>query len=212
MIGLGVGTIASYGRPGDRMRFYEIDPLVVRLAGPGGRFSFLEDSKAKVSVVLGDGRRSLEREQARGEPQAFDLLVLDAFTSDSIPIHLMTREAFETYLRALAPDGLLAVHVSNRHFRLTDLASRMAAEIGAHSLQITTAPIPELHSGFAEWVLIARESDALSRLRIRIGKRLRALALPSGSVLIRRGSDLTLDDVPPWSDDFNHLVNVVRWH
>ena len=90
---------------------------------------------------------SLEDEQARGERQDFDILILDAFSSDAIPIHLMTREAFEDYFEALAPDGMMAVHVSNRHFHLMNLVSRMAAEFGAHSLQIKTAAAPKLQSG-----------------------------------------------------------------
>ncbi|MBK7948535.1 MAG: fused MFS/spermidine synthase [Deltaproteobacteria bacterium] len=212
VVGLGIGTIAAYGREGDRVRFYEIDPVVARLASPGGPFTYLADSKAAVEVVVGDGRRALEDEQRRGEAQAFDVLVLDAFTSDAIPVHLMTREAFECYFRALAPDGLMAVHVSNRHFRLMDLVSRMAGELGAHSLQIKTAAIPRLQTGPADWVILARDADRLTRLRIRIEKRLRGTGLLPGSVLIRRGADLELDDVPVWTDDYSDLSRVVRWH
>jgi len=112
IVGLGAGTLAAYGRPGNIFRFYELNPDVLRIADTW--FSYLKESKAHVDVVPGDARLSLEREQ----PQNFDLLVLDAFSSDSIPIHLLTREAFDTYARHLKPDGAIAVHVSNQHLDL----------------------------------------------------------------------------------------------
>lgn len=211
VIGLGVGTLAAYGRAGDSMRFYEIDPVVVKLAGPGGYFSFVEDSPAEVDIVLGDARLSIEDEQRRGEPQAYDILVLDAFSSDAIPIHLMTREAFARYFDALAPGGLMAVHVSNRHFQLMSLVSRMADEFGAHSLQIKTRPAPELQSGLTDWVIISRQSDELTRLQIRIEKRLRALRRAPGTTLMRRGSEANLDAFPLWTDDYSDLSSVIRW-
>lgn len=211
VVGLGAGTLAAYGRKGDQIRFYEIDPAVARLAGEDGPFTFVQDSPAEVEVVLGDARRSLEAEQRKSGSQSFDLLVLDAFTSDAIPIHLMTGEAFERYFEALAPGGLIAVHVSNRHFDLMSLVSRRAAESGAHSLQIQSAPIPEYQSDLADWVIITRDADDLTRLRIRIEKRISRLGLPPGSTLIRRGSDLELDEFPLWSDDYSDLLRVIRW-
>jgi len=212
VIGLGVGTLAAYGRKGDHMRFYEIDPVVTKLAGPGGYFSFVSDSKAEVEFVLGDARLSIEDEQRRGGSQRYDILVLDAFSSDAIPIHLMTREAFEGYFRALAPDGLMAVHVSNRHFQLMNLVSRMAAEFEAHSLQVKTRPAPELQSGLTDWVLITRDADELTRLRMRVEKRHRALDLPPGAILLRRGSEANLDAFPLWTDDYSDLLSVLRWN
>ncbi len=211
VIGLGVGTLAAYGRKGDTMRFYEIDPIVMKISGPGGYFSFVEDSAAEVELVLGDARLSMEDEQRRGVKQDFDFLVLDAFSSDAIPIHLMTREAFELYFKALAPDGLMAVHVSNRHFQLMSLVSRMAAEFGAESLQIKTRPAPQLQSGLTDWVIIARNSDQLTRLRIRIEKRHRALRLRPDAILMRRGSDADLAGTPLWTDDYSDLLSVLRW-
>lgn len=210
VVGLGTGTIAAYGRKGDSIRFYEIDPIVARLAGPDGHFSFIDESQAEIEIVLGDARRSIESEQRRGGSQGFDLLVLDAFTSDSIPVHLMTREAFGHYFEALAPDGLIAAHVSNRHFELRGLVSRMAAELQAHSLQIQTATIPDLQTGQSDWVLIARTAERLARLRIPIEKRLRALKLSQDSAQIRRGSDVSLEGFPVWTDDYSDLVSVIR--
>ena len=209
VVGLGVGTIAAYGRKDDQIRFYEIDPVVARLAGPGGPFTFVESSEAQIEVVLGDARRSIVAEQMRSGSQNFDLLVLDAFTSDSIPIHLMTREAFERYFEAIRPDGLIAVHVTNRHFQLMDLASRMAAELGADSLQIRSEPIPELQSGQADWVILSRETDRLTLLRIRFEKRMSALGSSPHSLLVRRGRDLPLHTVPVWTDDYSDLWSVV---
>ena len=122
VIGLGTGTLAAYGRPGDYFRFYEINPLVLRLAHT--EFSFLGDCKAKVDVAMGDARLSLERES----PEHFDVLAVDAFSSDSIPVHLLTLEAMLLYFRHLQPDGVLAVHISNRYL---DLAPVLAGETRA---------------------------------------------------------------------------------
>ena len=122
VIGLGTGTLAAYGRPGDYFRFYEINPLVLRLAHT--EFSFLGDCKAKVDVAMGDARLSLEREA----PENFDVLAVDAFSSDSIPVHLLTLEAMLLYFRHLQPDGVLAVHISNRYL---DLAPVLAGETRA---------------------------------------------------------------------------------
>ncbi|MDJ0866979.1 MAG: fused MFS/spermidine synthase, partial [Myxococcota bacterium] len=113
VVGLGVGTLATYGHPGDHFRFYEIDEEVLSLARE--YFTFLEDSAASVEVVLGDARIRLTEELASSGSQRFDVLVLDAFSSDSVPMHLLTREAFELYAAHLEPDGVLAIHVSNRH-------------------------------------------------------------------------------------------------
>jgi MFS family permease len=127
ILGLGIGTMAAYGQPGDVYRFYEINPLIVDLAeGQGGYFSFLADSQAKVEIVLGDARLSLEKELAASGTENYDVLVLDVFSSDSIPVHLLDREAFELYLQHLKPDGLLAVHISNRHLDLVPVVWTLA--------------------------------------------------------------------------------------
>jgi spermidine synthase len=112
VIGLGTGTMAAYGRKGDEIRYYEIDPKVIQIAHK--EFSYLEDSKAKIDVVEGDARLTLAAEP----DQQFDLLVVDAFSSDAIPTHLLTREAFQLYWRHLKPDGVLAMHVSNHYLNL----------------------------------------------------------------------------------------------
>jgi spermidine synthase len=127
IIGLGVGTLAAYGRMDDTIRFYEINPDVIRLAeGAGGYFSYLKDCQAQVEVVQGDARISLEQELNIDEPQHFDLLIIDAFSSVSIPIHLLTKEAFNIYLQHLQPDGVLAFHISHRHLDLWPVIWKIA--------------------------------------------------------------------------------------
>ena len=118
IIGLGIGTLASYGRPGDYIKFYEIDPEVINVAHNENYFTYLSDCQAQVETVLGDARISLERELAENSPQHYDIFVIDAFTSDAIPAHLLTKEAFEIYLSHLNSDGIIAVHITNRHLNL----------------------------------------------------------------------------------------------
>ena len=120
VVGLGAGTLASYGRPGDSFRFYEINPEVERLAR--SRFTYLSNCLGNVEVVLGDARLSLEQEPG----QQFDLLVLDAFSSDAIPVHLLTREAFAVYERHLETNGIIAVHVSNVSLNLAPVVAHLA--------------------------------------------------------------------------------------
>ena len=129
-IGLGIGTVAAYGRRGDDYKFYEINPLVVKVANQ--EFTFLRDSEAKIDVILGDARLSLEREP----PQGFDVLVVDAFSGDSIPVHLLTREAFELYFRHLKPDGVLAVHVSNQYLDLQPVVAAAAKWLGKKAVVV----------------------------------------------------------------------------
>ena len=125
VVGLGAGTLAVYGRPGDEMRMHEINDQVLDLARR--HFSYLGDTPAQVVPVLGDGRRMLEREP----PQGFDLLAMDAFSGDSIPTHLLTLEAFYAYRRHLAPEGWLAVHITNRYLDLRPVMAAAAQHLGA---------------------------------------------------------------------------------
>lgn len=136
VLGLGTGTLSAYGRRGDAFRFYEIDPEVEHFAREF--FSYLDDSDATVDVVLGDARLMLEGEAARAAPK-FDVLVLDVFTGDAVPVHLLTREAYETYLANLRPDGLLVFHVSNRYLDLAAVARELAEEAGQTPLLIVSA-------------------------------------------------------------------------
>ena len=124
MIGLGTGTLAAYGRLGDYYRYYEINPLVVRVAR--SEFTFLADCHGKLDIAMGDARLSLEREQ----PENFDVLAVDAFSGDAIPVHLLTSEAMDLYFRHLRPDGILAVHISNRYLDLVPVLAGEALSTG----------------------------------------------------------------------------------
>ncbi|MBI2511489.1 MAG: fused MFS/spermidine synthase [Opitutae bacterium] len=137
-VGLGVGTLAAYGRPGDRIRIYEINPAVLRLARE--RFTFLNQSTADVKIVLGDARLSMEDELAHDAPQQFDVLALDAFSSDAIPIHLLTEEAAAVYLKHLKPDGIIAVHISNRYLDLRPVVEALAQRYQLHLATISDNP------------------------------------------------------------------------
>ena len=140
VLGLGVGTTAAMGRAGDTLRFYEISPQVIALArGEGGYFSFLRDTPARVEVAEGDARILLEQELERGQAQGFDVLAVDVFSSDAIPVHLLTEEAMELYRRHLAPGGVLALHISNLHLDLLPIVLAHAWTSGWHATQVKTA-------------------------------------------------------------------------
>ena len=160
-VGLGAGTLAAYGLPGDQLRFYEINPAVARLARE--RFTYLKATAAAVKVVLGDARLSLEDELAHGAPQHFDVLALDAFSSDAIPIHLLTQEAFAVYLQHLKPDGVLAVHISNRYVDLGPVVAALAAQSHLHLLTISETPNKKhwwLYTSV--WALLSRDASRLA--------------------------------------------------
>ena len=148
VIGLGAGTIAAYGRTGDEYEFYEINPLVLRVAQQD--FSFLQDSKARIGFELGDARLTLERQP----PQQFDALAVDAFSSDSIPVHLLTLEAFQLYFRHLKPDGVLAVHISNQHLDLEPVVVAAAGRLGKDPLVISNDNDHANGIFSATWVLL----------------------------------------------------------
>lgn len=170
IVGLGAGTLAAYGEAGDSIRYYELDPEVEHMAR--GRFTFLADTAADVSVVLGDARVSLEREPS----QHFNVLVLDAFSGDSIPVHLLTREAFDVYLRHLAPDGIIAVHVSNHYLNLAPVVFRLGEAIGFSRVYVRDYRGDEVAESDPEqaaedyrealyssdWVLLTRNAEFLA--------------------------------------------------
>ena len=162
VVGLGTGTLATYGRKGDTFRFYEINPEVRRLAT--SRFTHLADSAARCEVVLGDARLSLEREP----PQAFDVLALDAFTSDAIPVHLLTCEAFEIYRRHLKADGVLVVHISNRFLDLQPVVLGLAEHLGMAAAVIDDQNPDDAEEYCAStWVLVTQDRNFLERRAIR---------------------------------------------
>ena len=151
VVGLGAGTLATYGTERDRMRFYEINPDVIRMAE--SHFTFLSDSEAKCEMVLGDARLSLEHE----ESQDFDVLVLDAFSGDAVPTHLLTEEAFALYERHLADDGILCIHISNMHFDLRPIVNGLAERFSFQTLGVTAEDNAEQGTCATDWVLLSKE-------------------------------------------------------
>jgi spermidine synthase len=168
VIGLGAGVVAAYGRAGDTLTFYEISQKVIDIERR--EFSFLRDSKAEVDIVVGDGRLSLEKELKSGGPRRYDVLGIDAFAGDSIPMHLITREAMALYVRHLAPDGVLVFQATNRYVDLAPVIKRLAAEQGMEAVLVSDWP--ESQDGVGYWmsatdqVLVTRDSKLLQHPRI----------------------------------------------
>lgn len=189
VVGLGVGTIAAYGNAGDVIRFYEINPEVERMAR--AYFSYLEDSRATIEVVLGDARLSMEYELAQG----YDVLVLDAFSSDAVPVHLLTVEAFSIYLSHLAEGGVLAVHISTQHLDLQSVVWKLAEHLGLSSRWIESYEESQVGALSSDWILLSREGAVLSQPEI-----LRRASRPYGE----------LEGVPLWTDDHINLLKVLK--
>jgi SAM-dependent methyltransferase/uncharacterized membrane protein YbaN (DUF454 family) len=188
MIGLGTGTISVYGKPGDYDRIYEINPLVLKLAN--SEFSYLRECQAKVDVVLGDARLSLERDR----PQNFDVLAVDAFAGDSIPVHLLTREAFELYFRHLKPDGILAVHVSNKYLDLEPVVKRLADYLRKPA-RLTDDEGNEAEELFGStWVLVTSNQAFLDKPEVKKGV---------GDVQDRATLRM-------WTDDYSNLFRILK--
>ncbi len=189
VIGLGAGTLAAYGRKGDVYRFYDINPQVVEAARR--EFTYLSDCDATVEIALGDARLNLEREALQG----FDLLAVDAFSSDSIPVHLVTREALGVYLRHLKPDGIVAFHVSNRFLDLVPVVARLAQEHGVHATVVYEKESEESDRTQSDWVLLSRDPKALERGEID--------ALEPEKPEERA-------DWHTWTDDYSNLVQILK--
>ena len=157
MIGLGTGTLAAYGRPGDTIRIYEINPQVIELALK--EFTYLTNAKAQVELVLGDARLSLERER----DQRFDLLAVDAFSSDSIPVHLLTAEAFAAYFRHVRAGGIVAVHISNRYLDLKPVLREAVASLGKHARIVEEDGNDARGTYGSTWVLVAESPQIFAQ-------------------------------------------------
>ncbi len=161
VLGLGVGTVAVYGRAGDEMRFYEINPAVARFAR--SHFSYLADTAAKTEIVPGDGRVRLEAERAAGATP-YDVLVIDAFTGDAVPVHLLTLECFRLYFDRLAPDGVLLVHVSNRFVDFVPVIRAVAAELGVAVTRVNSRASSRLATSATSWIAITRDAEVRRRI------------------------------------------------
>lgn len=193
-VGLGAGTVACYGRPEETWTFYEIDPVMVRIANNPRLFTYLRDCAPETDIVLGDARLSI----AAVPDSTFDLILLDAFSSDAIPVHLLTREALALYMRKLRSGGVVLLHISNRYLELqpviVELArdARLAGAVGDHD--VTPQERLELKHG-SRWVALARSPSTLSAL---VRQPLWRVLAPSA-------------DVKVWTDDFSDVLSVLRW-
>jgi hypothetical protein len=192
VVGLGAGTLAAWGRNGDTFRFYEINPDVEQIARAW--FSFLSDSKAQTEVVLGDARVQLERELTAGRSEDFDLIAVDAFSSDSIPMHLLTAECADIYRRRLAPGGVLALHISNRALDLDPVARGMARYLGWTAVQIISEDHPASGESSSRWVLLTSNQDFLER-----------------AGLAHKLSEWSSRAPIIWTDDFASLWRVLKF-
>jgi spermidine synthase len=186
VVGIGIGTLAAYGRAGDIYRLYDIDPLVIDVART--HFTFLARSAAHTDIVLGDARLQLEREA----PQQFDVLIVDAFSGDAVPVHLLTRQAFELYFRHLKDDGVLAVHITNRYLDLRPVIKTAADHLGRPA-RIVDFEGDQAHGIFrSRWAIIAQDDTFFCHAGFEDAK--------------------LLADKPgfrPWQDDYSSLFAVL---
>ena len=189
VIGLGAGTLAAYGEPGDRITFYEINPAVIPIAK--GRFTYIRESGAHIDIIEGDARTSLAQEQ----PQNFDVLVVDAFSGDAIPLHLLTEEAVTLYKKHLAPGGVLAFHISNQHVDLEPEVAQLAKAAGMQAMLFSSPENPERGEFSATWMLVTANQDFFM-----VPEVFNHASKPDLRVKVR-----------PWTDDYSSLLPLLRW-
>lgn len=189
VIGLGAGTLAAYGRAGDHIRFYDINPAVPAVAQ--NTFTYIRDSAAQVQIVEGDARASLARES----PQHFDVLVVDAFSGDAIPIHLLTTEALALYRRHLTPHGILAFHISNLHVDLEPAIGLLAASAGMQARRVSTGSARQPGEFSSTWMLVTADPNFFAQPEL-----LAAGHLPESK-----------PDLRVWTDDYSALFPLIRW-
>lgn len=194
-VGLGTGTMAAYGRPGLALTFYEIDPAVIRIASDPKLFTYVKTSESNVTLIPGDARLEL----ARAPDSGYDLITIDAFSSDAIPVHLITREAVELYLRKLSPDGILLFHITNWHIDLVPVIGNIAAELGLKAYLRQDGEIEKqeaiLGKYVSVWAVAARDAASLG-----------AIVADSRWVPIQRRPELRT-----WTDDYSDILSVMRF-
>ncbi len=193
VVGLGTGTLASFGRPGDSVRFYDINPAVTNIAQT--RFTYVPNCEGRVTIVLGDARLSMEEELKRGESQQFDVLALDAFSSDAIPVHLLTREALEIYFKHLKPGGVLAVHISNRYLDLEPVVEGLSKHFNVGQALISDNGEEDWWLYTSSWVLVTRDKEFLLKPSI---------------AAATSASESRKKNVPLWTDDFASLFQILQ--
>jgi spermidine synthase len=190
IVGLGAGGLACYSRPGQRWTFFEIDPTVARIARDPKLFTYLRDCRGKFDVVIGDGRKSLEKRAGA----RYGLIVIDAFNSDAVPVHLITREALQLYQRRLGPNGLTLFNISSRYVDLEPVLGNLGRSLGlacrARTFKVTSAESDRRWDS-SRWAVMARDPRRLDRLGWR------PCARDSGS--------------PTWTDDFSNVLGALRW-
>lgn len=198
VVGLGTGTTAAFGEKGDYVRIYEINSEVKRIAT--SHFTFVNDTRTNggtVDIIMGDARLSMEAELRAGQPQRLDVLALDAFSSDAIPVHLLTKEAVAIYGKHLAPDGVLAVHISNRYLDLEPVVANVAKEFGYERLSVSDG------EGEKDWWIYSSTWVLLSK-----NKELMALI---ASQKVSADKEAPLKSVPLWTDDYAALLPIMSW-
>ncbi|WP_153557658.1 spermidine synthase [Roseimaritima sediminicola] len=188
-VGLGCGVLAVYGRPADTIDYIEINPAVIDLARR--HFSYLDDSAAEINMLQGDGRLVLQRRPER----LYDVLVLDAFSSDAIPAHLLTLESVELYRERLKPGGVLAFHVSNNYLDLTPIVHRLTDRLGLYSRRVATRQDDAIHSTAAVWVIAAEDESFFDDASF-------ADAL--------RPAPAEVQQAPLWTDQYHDLLSALR--
>ena len=194
MIGLGAGALAVYARKGDEFKFYEIDPQVAAVAL--AEFTFIKDAPSSTEIVLGDGRLSLEREP----PQNYDVLAIDAFSGDSIPMHLITREAMALYVRHIKPDGVIVFQATNRFVDIAPVVERLAGELGLTAVLVSDQPETTYADKHEYWtsstdqIIVTRNKAVLDAAPVR-----------SAAQALEPRPDFRV-----WTDDFYNLLNVLK--
>jgi len=189
VIGLGAGTMAAYGKPGDKIRFYEINPAVEPIAR--NVFTYMREAGAQITVVDGDGRTSLAQEASQG----FDVLVVDAFSGDAIPLHLLTEQAVELYRKHMAPGGVIAFHISNQHVNLEPPIALLAKAANMRAVRVSTIERPDRGEFNASWMLLSDNPVFFAEPEV-----LKAGRMPE----VKPGLKL-------WTDDYSSLLPVLTW-
>jgi SAM-dependent methyltransferase len=188
IVGLGVGTIAAYAQPGDTFHFYEINRQVADIAE--SLFFYLRETHAQVQIIEGDARLSLERERA----PRYDVLALDAFSGDAIPVHLLTKEALDLYLKHLKPEGVLAFHTSNQYLDLAPVIRQLGEGAGYDSVLVNSQGDDDQLILPSDWVLVTRNAAVLKNADVNMHSR---------PIASRAG-------LRPWTDDYNNLFQILR--
>ena len=199
---MGAGTEAAYAKRGDYFRFYEINPAVIEIArGKNGYFTFVKDASGQVDIVQGDARLSLEAEAARGDLQKFDVLLVDAFSGDSIPVHLLTKEAMELYLRHTRDDdAIIAFHISNIAVNLEPVVAGLAQQYGMNAMLITTTEQSETFLA-SDWIIMSRSNIFDSP------------TFKTAGLTMYRPDPKKHDffvPAPYWTDEFSNLISLLK--